>query len=175
MNGDKVFNEEDRVVKNYSALPKVTYGLSLSAGYKGFDLNVVTQGVSGVKQYWGNDGFNTFNINEGFLQNAEILNRWTPENHSTEYPRLRTSGSALNTVYSDYWLQNTSFLRIKSLQLGYALPKDASAKFKVDRLRVFANLENYFTFTKFKGYNPENASVSYPLMKQWVVGLNVTF
>ncbi|WP_223582527.1 SusC/RagA family TonB-linked outer membrane protein [Sphingobacterium sp. GVS05A] len=175
VNGDKVFNEEDRVVKNYSALPKVTYGLSLSAGYKGFDLNVVAQGVSGVKQYWGNDGFNTFNINEGFLQNAEILNRWTPENHSTEYPRLRTSGSALNTVYSDYWLQNTSFLRIKSLQLGYALPKDASAKFKVDRLRVFANLENYFTFTKFKGYNPENASVSYPLMKQWVVGLNVTF
>lgn len=61
------------------------------------------------------------------------------------------------------------------MQLGYALPKETSTRFKVDRLRVFANLENYFTFTKFKGYNPENAGVAYPLMKQWVVGLNVTF
>ena len=174
-NGDKVFNEEDRVVKNYSALPKVTYGVNVNVGYKGFDLNVVAHGVGGVRQYWGNDGFNTFNINEGFLQSKEILNRWTPENNSTEYPRLRTSGSALNTMYSDYWLHNTSFLRIKSMQLGYALPQETSAKFKVERLRVFANLENYFTFTDFEGYNPENASVSYPLMKQWVVGLNVTF
>lgn len=174
-NGDKVFNDQDRVVKDYSAMPKVTYGLQVNVGYKGFDLNVVGHGVSGVRQYWGNDGFNTFNINEGFLQSTTILNRWTPENKSTEYPRLRTSGSALNTVYSDYWLHNTSFFRIKSIQLGYALPQHASQRFKVDRLRVFANVENYFTFTKFKGYNPENASVAYPLMKQWVVGLNVTF
>lgn len=174
-NGDKVFNDQDRVVKDYSALPKATYGININVGYKNFDLSLVGHGVSGVMQYWGNDGFNTFNINEGFLQNAEILNRWTPENKSTEYPRLRTSASALNTIYSDYWLQNTSFFRIKSIQLGYALPQPTASKLKLERLRVFANMENYFTFTKFKGYNPENANVSYPLMKQWVVGLNVTF
>ncbi|MFD2556254.1 SusC/RagA family TonB-linked outer membrane protein [Sphingobacterium tabacisoli] len=175
LNGDKVFDDQDRVIKDFSGLPKVTYGLNVSVAYKSFDFNVVAHGVGGVKQYWGNDGFNTFNINEGFLQSKEVLNRWTPENKSTEYPRLRNSGSALNTVYSDYWLHNTSFLRIKSMQLGYALPKETSTRFKVERLRVFANLENYFTFTKFKGYNPENAGVAYPLMKQWVVGLNVTF
>lgn len=174
-NGDKVFNDEDRVVKDYSSLPKITYGINFNVSYKGFDLNVVGQGVGGVRQYWGNDGFNTFNINEGFLQRAEILERWTPENKSTEYPRLRTSGSALNTAYSDYWLYNTSYFRIKSLQLGYALPQKTTSKFSVDRLRLYANLENYFTFTKFEGYNPENASMSYPLMKQWVIGLNVTF
>lgn len=174
-NGDKIFNDQDRVVKAYSALPKITYGFNMNVGYKGFDLSVVGQGTGGVKEYWGNDGFNTFNINEGFLQREEILNRWTPENKSTEYPRLLNSGSALNTMYSDYWLYNTSYFRIKSLQLGYALPQGMTSKFKVDRLRIYANLENYFTFTTFKGYNPENASVSYPLMKQWVVGLNVTF
>ncbi|MCS3552759.1 MULTISPECIES: TonB-dependent receptor [unclassified Sphingobacterium] len=174
-NGDKIFNDQDRVVKAYSALPKITYGLNMNVGYKGFDLSVIGQGTGGVKEYWGNDGFNTFNINEGFLQREEILNRWTPENKSKEYPRLLNSGSALNTMYSDYWLYNTSYFRIKSLQLGYALPQAMTSKFKVDRLRVYANLENYFTFTTFKGYNPENASVSYPLMKQWVVGLNVTF
>ncbi len=174
-NGDKIFNEEDRVIKDYSSLPKYTYGLNLSVAYKNIDLNVVAQGIGGVKEYWGNDGFNTFNLNEGFLQRKEILNRWTPENKSTEYPRLLTSSSALNSVYSDYWLHNTSFFRIKSLQLGYALPYATSSKFKVERLRVYANLENYFTFTKFQGYNPENASIAYPLMKQWVVGLNITF
>ena len=175
VNGDKVFNDQDRVVKAYSSLPKLNYGINVSAAYRSFDLNIVGQGIGAVRQYWGNDGFNTFNINEGFLQRAEILNRWTPENKSTEYPRLRTSGSALNTAYSDYWLYNTSYFRIKSIQLGYALPAATTTRFKVDRLRIYANLENFFTFTKFDGYNPENASVSYPLMKQWVLGLNVTF
>ncbi|GGH30238.1 TonB-dependent receptor [Sphingobacterium alkalisoli] len=174
-NGDKVFDAEDRVIKDYSSLPKITYGLNFNVAYKNFDVNVVGQGVGGVKQYWGNDGFNTFNINEGFLQRTTILERWTEENKSTVYPRLHTSGSALNTAVSDYWLYNTSYFRIKSLQLGYALPQNVSTKFKVDRLRLYANLENYFTFTNFEGYNPENASVSYPMMKQWVVGLNVTF
>lgn len=174
-NGDKTFNLEDRVVKDYSSLPKMTYGINISAAYKDIDLNIVGQGVSGARGYWGNDGFNTFNINEGFLQRAEILNRWTPENPSTEYPRLLTSGSALNTAYSDYWLYNTSYFRIKSIQLGYTLPKKLTSKFMVERFRVYTNLENYFTFTSFDGYNPENPSMAYPLMKQWVIGLNVTF
>lgn len=174
-NGDKVFNLDDRVVKEYSSLPKFTYGLNINMAYKGIDLGIVGQGVSGSKGYWGNDGFNTFNINEGFLQRAEILNRWTPENKSTKYPRLLTSGSALNTANSDYWLHNTSYFRIKSIQLGYTLPKGLTTKFMIERLRVYTNLENYFTFTSFDGYNPENPSMAYPLMKQWVIGLNVTF
>ncbi|WP_437920091.1 SusC/RagA family TonB-linked outer membrane protein [Sphingobacterium sp. LRF_L2] len=174
-NGDKVFNEEDRVIKGYSALPKFTYGLNFNIGYKNIDLNVVGQGVGGVRQYWGNDGFNTFNINEGFLQRTKILERWTEENPSTVYPRLRTSASALNTAYSDYWLHNTSYFRIKSIQLGYTLPSKVLSKFKFERLRIYGNLENYFTFTSFDGYNPENASISYPLMKQWVIGLNASF
>lgn len=174
-NGDKVFNEKDRVVKNYSSLPKYTYGLNVSVAYKGIDLNIVGQGVGGVKQYWGNDGFNTFNLNEGYLQRTEILNRWTPENKSTIYPRLLTSGSALNTAYSDYWLYNTSYFRVKSLQLGYAFPRQMTNRLKIDRLRVYADLENYFTFTDFKGYNPENSGISYPLMKQWIIGLNIAF
>lgn len=175
INGDKVFNDEDRVIKSFSALPKVLYGLNISAQYSGFDINIIGQGTGGVKQYWGNDGFNTFNINEGFLQRKEILNRWTPENKSAQYPRLRTSGSALNTIYSDYWLYNTSYFRIKSLQLGYSLPQGITSAVKIDRLRVYTNLENFFTFTQFDGYNPENAGIAYPIMKQWTIGLNLTF
>lgn len=174
-NGDKVFDLDDRVVKDQSALPKLTYGISLNLAYKDIDLSVVGQGVGDVMGYWGNDGFNTFNINEGFLQRANILEHWTPENRSTKYPRLQLSSSTLNTVNSDYWLYNTSYFRIKSIQLGYSLPKSLTAKLSIDRIRCYTNLENYFTFTKFEGYNPENPSMAYPLMKQWVVGLNVTF
>lgn len=173
-NNDKIFNDEDRIIKDYSPLPKMTYGIDLGAAYKGLDFNLVGQGVSGVKGYWGNDGFNTFNINEGFLLRKEILNRWTPEKKSTVYPRLLTSGSSLNTAYSDYWLYNTSYFRIKSLQVGYTLPTKITSKLFIDRLRIYTNLENYFTFTRFEGYNPENPSMSYPLMKQWVIGLNIT-
>lgn len=173
-NGDKIFNAEDRVVLNKSPLPKVTYGINLNMEYKGFDLNVVGQGVGGVYGYWGNDGFNTFNINDGFLMRDVVLKRWTPENKTTKYPKLREGGT-LNNIKSSYWLYNTSYFRIKSIQLGYTLPKKLTNKFMVDRLRVYTNLENYFTFTSFEGYNPENPSMAYPLMKQWVVGLNVTF
>lgn len=173
-NGDKIFNNEDRVVLKKNSLPKIVYGISLDLAYKDFDLNVVGQGVGSVYGYWGNDGFNTFNINEGFLMRENVLKRWTPENKSTKYPRL-IEGGTLNNIKSSYWLYDTSYFRIKSIQLGYTLPKRLTSKFMVEKLRVYTNLENYFTFTSFEGYNPENPSVTYPLMKQWVVGLNVTF
>ena len=173
-NGDKIFNLEDRTVRDFSTLPGLTYGISLNAAYKGIDLSIVGQGTGGAHGYWGNDGFNTFNINEGFLQRKVILDHWTEENHSTKYPRLLTSAATLNTVNSDYWLYNTSFFRIKSVQLGYTLPERFTQRFSVKRLRIYTNLENYFTFTDFEGYNPENPSMSYPLMKQWVIGVNVT-
>ncbi|MCK3684368.1 TonB-dependent receptor [Maribellus sp. YY47] len=173
-NDDKVFDDNDRVIKG-SSLPKLSYGINIGAAYKGFDFNIVGQGVSNVKGYWGNDGFNTFNINEGFLLRSEVLDRWTPENKSTKYPRLHTSGASINTAYSDYWLYDTSYFRIKSIQLGYTFPQRINSIFQIERLRLYTNLENYFTFTSFDGYNPENPSMAYPLMKQWVIGLNLTF
>jgi TonB-linked SusC/RagA family outer membrane protein len=174
-NGDKFFDKEDRVVKNYSTLPKITYGININAAYKGFDVSIVGQGVSGARGYWAQDGINTFNINEGFLLRTQVLDHWTPENKSTEYPRLLLSTAVSNTYRSDYWIYNTSYFRIKSIQAGYTLPKKLTSKFLVERLRVYTNLENYFTFTGFEGYNPENTTMAYPLMKQWVIGLNLTF
>ena len=174
-NEDKVFNLEDRTVRNYSRLPKITYGLNISMSYKGFDFSMAGQGLGGTHGYWGNDGFNTFNINEGFLLRKTTLKRWTETNKSTKYPKLRTTAATLNSVNSDYWLYNTSFFRIKSIQLGYTLPSNLTQKVFVKRFRLYTNLENYFTFTNFEGYNPEYPTMSYPLMKQWVIGVNLTF
>lgn len=173
-NGDKVFDREDRVIKDYSTLPKMAYGININTTYKGLDFSIVGHGVSGARGYWGQDGINSFNINEGFLLRSNVLDHWTPENRSTKYPRLQIAGTS-NTYYSDYWLYNTSYFRIKSIQLGYSLPKRMISKFQIEKLRVYANLENYFTFTSFEGYNPENTSMDYPLMKQCIIGLNLTF
>lgn len=173
--GNKVFNDEDRVLKK-SSIPKITYGINLNATYKNLDLSIMGQGVGGVHGYWGGDGFNTFNINDNFLIRENVLKHWTPENQSKKYPRLRQSTDARNSSpKSDYWLYNTSFFRIKSVQLGYSIPKKLTSKLMIDQLRVYTNLENFFTFTDFEGFNPENPTMSYPLMKQWTIGLNLTF
>jgi len=173
-NGDKIIDKEDRVIKNHSTLPKITYGLNINLAYKGFDASIVGQGVSGAKGYW-NDGYNTFNISDVLLMRSNVLEHWTPENRSTKYPRLLTSTGLSNVYRSDYWMYNTSYFRIKTIQVGYTLPKKLTSKFQIERLRVYTNLENYFTFTSYDGYNPENTSTTYPLMKQWIIGLNLTF
>jgi hypothetical protein len=171
-NGDKKLNDDDRVIKG-SSIPKATYGINASASYKGFDLNIIGQGVSGLDFYDGG-AYNTFNLHWDYIQRENVLNRWTPGNKSTAYPRL-TYGLANNDVNSDYWLKDISYFRIKSIQFGYAVPNKITSKFKVDRLRLYTSLENYFTFTSFDGFDPENAGVTYPNMKQFIVGLNITF
>ena len=172
-NDDKKIDDSDRVIKG-SSIPKATYGLNISASYKGFDLNVIGQGVHGLDSYWGGDSFNTFDLHWDYIMRENVLNRWTLENKTTAYPRL-TTGLGNNTVNSDYWLYSVSYFRIKSIQLGYTIPARITSKFLVNRFRLYTNLENYFTFTSYDGFDPENAGVSYPNMKQFIIGLNVTF
>jgi TonB-linked SusC/RagA family outer membrane protein len=172
-NDDKVINDDDRVIKG-SSIPKATYGINISASYKGIDLFVLGQGVSGIDSYWGDGTFNTFNLHWDYIQKADITNRWTEANKSARYPRL-TTGLANNTIGSDYWLYDASFFRIKSIQLGYTVPARISSKFLIQRLRLYTTLENYFTFTDYPGFDPENAGVAYPNMKQFIAGLNITF
>ncbi len=172
--GSKIIgNDDDRVIKG-SSIPKMTYGINLSAAYKGFDLYVLGQGVSGVDAYYGGDEFNTFDLHQDYVINAKVLNRWTPTNKSTIYPRL-TPKIGNNTVPSDYWLQSAAYFRIKTIQLGYTVPQNISSKIFINRLRVYTTLENFFTFTDYDGFDPENVGVVYPTMKQWIFGLNVTF
>ncbi len=172
-NDDKKINDDDRTIKG-SSIPKATYGLNINCSYKGIDLFIVGQGVSGIDSYWGGDTYNTFNLHWDYIQKSNIVNRWTETNKSTQYPRL-TTGLANNTVGSDYWLYDASFFRIKSIQLGYTVPSMITKKFLVQRLRLYASLENYFTFTSYPGFDPENAGVTYPNMKQFIAGINITF
>ncbi|QNL49582.1 TonB-dependent receptor [Olivibacter sp. SDN3] len=180
-NDDRHFNEDDRTILNAGHNPTSLFGLSVDASYKGVSLQVLLQGQAGNKAYW-RDGYMTTGVRNGYLINEAVANDyWTPQNPNAKYPRLT------NYIYnqniepaSDFWLQDASFLRVKNIQLGYALPVDWTTKINVKRLFLYLNAENLFTFTNYEGIDPEITRLGatqtlYPTMKQISFGLNVTF
>ena len=168
-------------------LPKLNYGITINMDYKGFDLVVFGTGVSGNKilpQAWRTDRPYCNNYSY-FYENA-----YDPEtNPGGKFPIISKKGWQKNTFSSDLSIFSGAFFKIKQIQLGYSLPKDLLSKVYISRLRVFASLENYFTFTKYPGLDPEasNANVNgvssslgidmgtYPTAKQVIFGVNLTF
>ena len=164
-----------------SRIPKTTYGANFNVGYKNLDLSVLVQGVSGVKGLLDNyAGWALYG--NGNMQRWQYEGRWTPENpnRDAEYPRLEqlvNTGSP-NTLLSDYWVLDASYLRIKNLQLGYSFPKTLTNSWKIEGLRVFANVENLVTWHNYrKGWDPEINSGGdyYPILRNFSFGVNLNF
>jgi len=180
-NGDKRFNEDDRTILKTGPNPTSLFGLNLDAAYKGFSMQILLQGQAGNKAYW-RDGYLTTGVRNGYLINQEVAdNHWTPSSPDAKYPRLTNYVYGQNTdPASDFWLQDASFLRVKNIQLGYSLPSQWVKKIKMQRLFMYVNAENLFTFTGYEGIDPEITGLGatqtlYPTMKQISFGLNVTF
>ena len=172
-NGDKKINDDDRVLMG-NPLPLFNYGANISLQYKGFDFYTLISGVAGVDRYISTlFDFDTYTI--GYLYPEKFLHQWTEENHSTTVPKVY-SGNPINAQNSEYNLYNASYMRVKSIQLGYSLPKKWIEKAKLNKVRVYMNLENFFTITSFPGMDPEmSGDTNYPLLKTVSVGLNVNF
>lgn len=181
VDGNGIINGDDRVIVNTSSMiPKVTYGFGINLGYKGVSLNASFQGVAGVKV------LPTANLAYPFNNGANATwewttDAWTPENPNARLPIVTTStGSADNFQRSTFWLRDNSYLRMKNIQLGYALPERWLSKVKISKLSVFVNAQNLLTFAKYKDFDPEaildrNDLYSYPMLKTYSGGLNVTF
>ncbi|WP_229236122.1 TonB-dependent receptor [Dyadobacter tibetensis] len=174
-NGDGVINDDDRVTVGHGNAPRITYGFNLGLDWKGFDLSALFQGNAGIKAVW-NDFYHTSGVRWGYLVNQEVADgRWVPGRVDATYPRLLNYNNTLNTRTSDFWLQNKSYLRLKNIQVGYTVPKNITEKLKISTVRVFGSLENYLTFTSYKGIDPEVSGTQYPTMKQALLGINLTF
>ncbi len=164
-----------------SRIPKYNFSLNLSAKYKQFDFTAFLQGVTGVQGLLDSYvGWAFFNL--GTIQQWQIDGRFKPESpvQYPEYPRLEivTNSGTPNTVLSDYWILNASYLRIKNLQLGYNLPQSALQKVKIDNLRLYLSAENLHTFSNYReGWDPEiNTGGSYyPILATFTFGVNVKF
>ena len=156
-------------------IPNWTYGFNAHANYKQFDMSVFGQGV------WGNKIFQAYRRLDLATANypAAALNAWTPTNTNTSYPRLTDAdpnGNYKNP--SDFYLQSGAYFRIKTLQLGYTLPKALTTKWDMEKLRIYVSSNNLATFTKYNGYDPEVAGGIergvYPQARTLMVGLDIT-
>lgn len=174
LNNDGIINPEHDRDNVGSNIPKHMFGLTLSAAYKGIDVSIFMQGVGGVKGYL-NEKYFTTNVSRGYQLVKEIMdNRWTEGTTDARYPQL-TSKSAINTQANTIWLQNKNYLKVRNIQLGYTFPKSLFGKLEVERIRLYGSLENFLTFTKYKGIDPELDDLSYPTMRQAVIGVNIEF
>ncbi|WP_460542575.1 SusC/RagA family TonB-linked outer membrane protein [Echinicola sediminis] len=175
-NGDGLINDKDRINLG-DPFPHMNYSVTVNLKYKRWDFNFLGQGVGKrTGRLNGMEGYpihvDGTNNNLGTPSQFYMDNRWTPENPESRFPRVWT-GTSTNTYLSDIWLSDASYFRVKTLQLGYTVPKPVKG---VQNLRVYVNAQDAFTFTKWEGLEPERngGSGNYPRMATYSLGVKFT-
>ncbi|MDR2003084.1 MAG: TonB-dependent receptor [Prevotella sp.] len=189
VNKDGVVNSNDQIAMGYPKVPEIQYGFGLSAGYKNFDISFFFQGSARTSFFIDPgsppaDG-DALQIKQGIAafvdrRNAPAIvanNAWSetnPDPHAL-WPRLSTDLLENNRQSSSWWLRDGSFLRLKSVEIGYALP--AVEKLFIKNARVYVTLENLLYFSSFKLWDPEVGSngLGYPINRRFNVGLLLNF
>jgi TonB-linked SusC/RagA family outer membrane protein len=180
-NGDGKMDANDRIYCN-SSMPKYTYGLNLTLGWKAFDLSMVWTGAAGASRIFNQEVFGDF---RGDSSHPSTIWRdsWT-FNHSQDakMPAIynaTNSNSSPQTVMSTFWLQDVNYIRLKNLQLGYTMPQALIRKAGLSRVRFFLSFENLLTIDSLPvNVDPETSSErgsSYPLIKTHSLGVNIAF
>ncbi|MDX9882379.1 MAG: TonB-dependent receptor [Prolixibacteraceae bacterium] len=175
---DGIINASDRVILG-SNIPDFYYGLNASVDYRGFNLYLLFQGIYGAKRYYSNL-WNTTAIRYGREINSYFLDSWSAENPDSDIPRLTLDTNGDNTQVSSFWVQDVSYLRLKDVQLSYTFPAKWLKSTFISRLQVYGNAQNVFTWTKFRGLDPETANytqyqVEYPNVRIISFGINASF
>lgn len=180
VNGDGVINSNDRTFLG-DPTPHWTFGLSLAANWKQFDISVFGQGVAGNKIFQGLRRLDIPNAN----YTSEALGRWHGEGTSSDFPRLVDGDPNGNfTRPSNFYLEDGSYFRIKSVQLGFTMPKTWLQRAEIENLRIYLSGTNLLTFTKYTGFDPEIGGGAgtygidrgvYPQARAMMVGANLTF
>ncbi len=176
INRDSFIDANDRTFLG-NAIPTWTFGTTITAKLRGFDLTIFGQGVAGNKIF---NATRRFDLNMANLT-TDALGRWNGEGTSDDYPRLTTVDANKNlSRSSDFFLQNGAYFRIKTVQLGWTVPIERSARAGLQRLRVFVSTNNLLTFTAYKGFDPEIGGGSfgvdrgiYPAARAFMAGVNV--
>ncbi|MEI8048813.1 MAG: TonB-dependent receptor [Bacteroidota bacterium] len=176
--GDGTITEKDKQFLG-SSIPKYTFGLTLNAAYKGFDIMIFGQGAAGNKIF---QGLRRLDIEYSNWQTI-AMSRWTGEGTSNDYPRLTANDANGNFGnMSNFYLEKGDYFRLKQLQLGYTINSELLKKIDISRLRVYVQSENLFTFTGYTGYDPEIGGGVYgidkgfyPQARSFIAGLQLQF
>lgn len=176
-NGDGHLDADDRVEIGHGALPSLTFGANIGVAWNNFDFSMLLQGVGDYKVYYNNQAFRFVTVMGQSLNKDITDNAWTPENpYDSKYPRLRNNADGRNNVASDAFVHDASYLRCKNIQLGYTIPQNLTKKILIERLKFYVSIDNLFTITRFPGLDPEvGATVGYPLVRQYSIGVDLSF
>ena len=183
LNGDLIMNDYDNTIIG-NGNPKYTGGFTNNLSYKGFDLNIFFQFSYGANIL--NANRLVFEGNSGrTMQNqfASVLNRWSPTNQNNQMFVAKGGG---DKVYSSRVIEDGSFLRLKTIQLGYNISSALLKRINISSLKLYASAQNIITWTKYTGFDPEvsayNSALTpgfdysvYPRAKTVTVGLNISF
>lgn len=187
VNGDGVVNDDDRVAIGASKRPSLIYGMGISGQWKGLDVNIHFQGAGKSTFFINGPSVHAFSSGQwgNIFQDISESDRWiskeisgdpATENPNASYPRLSYGENKNNQKESTYWLRDGSYLRLKTLEVGYTLPKSIVNKARMNNLRVFFIGSNLLTFSSFKMWDPEMGSsngAKYPLSRTLTLGLSV--
>ena len=182
LNGDGRITEEDQDWI-YDPTPDFTWGLNIYLQYKDWDLTMFWQGVQGVDvdcrgyksqtDFWANSAINVPYLNKG----VRLLDAWTPANPNSNIPALTTSDTNNEGRVSSYYIENGSYAKLRTIQIGYNMPKQLVDKLHLDRIRLYASAQNLITIksSNFTGADPENPGFNYPIPLNLTFGVNVSF
>ena len=172
LNGDGVINDNDRTYLGNS-IPKLSYGLALSLGYKGFDLSALFQGVGGVNRYNDSKQITDYD-SRPFNHSTAIINSWHGDGTSNTIP-IATFQDNGSSKKSSIFVEDASYFRFKNLEIGYSFPNFSKAGIK--GLRLYVSSQNIFTVTKYTGLDPESTDLldkgTYPQSQAFLFGINV--
>ncbi|MDF1548113.1 MAG: TonB-dependent receptor [Bacteroidales bacterium] len=178
LNNDGVINDDDRTYLG-NPNPDIIFSMNNTFTYKGFDLNIYLQGVYGNKIFNANRLY-TEAMAVSHNQTKETLYRWTGEGTSNDMPRAVYNDPNKNNRASNRFIEDGSYLRIKNITFGYTFSKEILGRIKLSSARVYASAQNLYTFTKYKGIDPE-VSVNgidnniYPVTRTFSLGVNIGF
>lgn len=177
VNGDGYISDDDKTYIG-DPIPDFTMGMSIGFGYKNFDFSASAYASIGnemVRDYERQ----VIAANRG----TYMLNRWTPENGGNTIPRASRGGSINNKNFSDYFVEDASYLRIQNVQLGYTANDKVNDFLRLDSLRMYVSINNLFTFTNYNGFDPSASGGSpigagidkgfYPVSRSFMFGLNI--
>lgn len=177
-NGDGRITTDDRVIRGDDQ-PNLNYFANITLDYKNWNLEVLFQGVQGVDAYYSEPYSFGLNVGgDGQTPLAVQKDYWTPTNTTARYPRMAPNSSyGSNHHTSDFWHFDASYCRVKYIQLGYLFDQMGLKKIGISNIRIYANVQNPFTFAKEKLVDPESRGQrgSYPLVKTYSLGLSLNF
>lgn len=169
VNKDGLINATDQILVNKSNIPEITFGAQVSLTWRNFSLWANFAGQDNAWTFFTITG----RVNSNSLEDV-IVNRWRPGSMDSKYPRLLTTGQQTST----FWLKDAKFVRLKTLEIGYDVPRRWLQKVRISSLRIYANGNNLFTIDKLKWFDPEGIATFgdfYPQSKVYNVGFNITF